>query len=98
MLSQILSLFPPNTHLLTLVSDPDRLLAGEKMMQELAQRGFEIIQENDPILLHHRVEEERPFAQEHPVIILTAGLLEDLPYSLYQPAYRLSLSLHQFFP
>ena len=98
MLAQILSLFPPNTHRLTLVSDPDRLLAGEKVMQELAQRGFEIIQENDPVLLHHRVEEERSIAQEHPVIILTAGMLEDLPYNLYQPAYRLKLSLHQFFP
>jgi hypothetical protein len=98
MLSQILSLFPPNIHHLTLISDPDQLLAGEKVIQELTQRGFEIIQENDPILLRHRVEEIRPFTPEHPVIIYTTGMLEDLPYDLYQCAYRINLSLHQYFP
>jgi len=90
--------FPPRIHPLTLVSDPDRLLAGEKVMQELTYRGFRIIQENDPVLLRHRVEEMRPFSSENPVIILTTDSLEDLPYDLYQCAYRINLSLHQYFP
>lgn len=81
-----------------MVSDPDRLLASEVVMLELALRGFQVIQESDPVFLRHRVEESRPFTQEHPVLIITAGLLEDLPYDLYQPAYRLTLALHQFFP
>jgi len=98
MLSQILSLFPSHTHLLTLVSDPDRLLAGEKVMQELAQRGFTIIQEDDPVLLRYRVEEARPFTTERPVLIITSGTLEDVPYDLYQPAHRVQLSLHHYFP
>jgi hypothetical protein len=98
MLTSILSLFPAHTHPLSLVSDPDRLLAGEAMMLELAQRGFGVIQENDPLLLRHRVEEVRPFTPDHPVLVITTGVLEDLPYDLYQPAYRLSLSLHQYFP
>jgi hypothetical protein len=98
MLQRILSLFPPQTHPLTLVSDPDRLLAGEMLITELTRRGFRLIQEDDPVLLHHRVEEARPFTQEHPVIITTTGALENMPYDIYQPAYRLSLSLHQFFP
>ena len=67
-------------------------------MQELALRGFKIIQENDPILLRHRVEELRPFSSENPAIILTAGVLEELPFDLYQGALRINLSLHQFFP
>ena len=98
MLQRILSLFPPQTHPLTLVSDPDRLLAGETLITELTRRGFQVIQEDDPVFLHHRVEEARPFTQEHPVIITTTGALENMPYDIYQPAYRLSLSLHQFFP
>ena len=98
MLYNILSLFPPHNHLLTLVSDPDRLLAGEKVMLELAQRGFQIIQENDLVLLRHRVEASRPFTTQQPVIVITTSALEDLPFDLYQPAYRLTLSLHQYFP
>lgn len=98
MIDDILNLFPPHTHPLTLVSDPDRLLAGEALILELTQRGFQVIQEDDPVFLHHRVEEARPFSQEHPVIITTTGALENMPYDIYQPAYRLSLSLHQYFP
>lgn len=97
-LLNVLSLFPPHTHPLTLVSDPDRLMAGEKVIQELTLRGFKIIQENDSVLLRHRVEELRPFSFENPVIILTNGVLEELPFDFYQVAYRISLSLHQYFP
>jgi len=98
MLQKILSLFPPGTHPLILASDPDRLLAGEAVMSELAQRGFQVIQENDPVFLRHRLEEARPFTPQQPVLVITTGALEDLPYDIYQPAYRLALSLHQYFP
>ena len=98
MIDDVLNLFPSHTHPLTLVSDPDRFLSGETVVSELAKRGFQVIQEDDPVFLHHRVEEARPFTQEHPVIITTTGALENMPYDIYQPAYRLSLSLHQFFP
>jgi len=98
MYEEILRHFPPFAHPLNLVSDPDRLLASEAVMFELVQRGFQVIQENDPVLLRHRVEEVRPFTAQHPVIVITTGALEDLPFDLYQPAYRLTLSLHQFFP
>lgn len=98
MIKEILSLFPPHIHPLTLVSDPDRLLAGEALILELTQRGFYIIQAEDAVFLRRRVEEARPFSLDHPVIILTTEALENMPYDLYQPAYRLSLSLHQYFP
>jgi hypothetical protein len=94
---KILSLFPSTTHPLTLASDPDRLLAGEAVILELMQRGFKIIQEKDPILLRHRIEELRPFTMHHSVVVITTGLLEDLPFDLYQPAYHINLSLHQYF-
>jgi len=98
MIGDVLNLFPPHIHPLTLVSDPDRLLAGEAVMLELAQRGFQVIQENDPVLLRHRVEASRPFTTQQPVIVITTGTLEDLPFDLYQPAYRLTITLHQYFP
>ncbi len=98
MLSNILSLFPAHTHSLTLASDPDGLLAGEAVMLELGQRGFQVIQENDPVILRQRVEQARPFSPQQPLLLITNGPLEDLPYDLYQQAYRLTLSLHNYFP
>ena len=98
MLAQVLSLFPPHTHPLTLVSDPDGLLNGETTLVELTQRGFTLIQEKDPVLLRHRLEEARPFSAEHPVLVITPGLLEELPYDLWQEGLRIQLSIHQYFP
>ena len=96
--AELLRYFPAHTHPLTLVSDPDRLLAGEALMAELARRGFQVIQEEDPVLLRHRVEQAQPFTVVQPVLLTTTGAIEDLPYDLYQGAYRINLSLHPFFP
>jgi len=98
MYQKIISAFPAHVHPLTVVSDPDRLLSGETILGELVKREFHVIQEDDPIILRHRVEVMPPFSIQHPLIIITAGILENLPYDLYQPANRLTFSLHQFFP
>jgi len=98
MFQKIISAFPAHVHPLTIVSDPDRLLAGEVILGELGRRDFRIIQEDDPVILRHRVEVMYPFSVQHPLIIITTGLLENLPYDLYQPANRLTFSLHQYFP
>lgn len=98
MLSRISDLFPANTHPLTLVSDPDGLLTGEQTLVELNQRGFTVIQETDPVLLRHRVEAARPINREHPIIVVTTGALESLPYDLYESGHWVSLALHQYFP
>jgi hypothetical protein len=97
MIPSILANFPPNTHSLTLVSDPDGLLSGEQILVELNQRGFTIIQEIDPVVLRHRIEGVRPFNQERPVIVVTTGALESLPYDLYESGHWISLALHQYF-
>lgn len=65
---------------------------------ELGARGFTLIQEDDAVILRQRVETCRPFTTVRPVMIITQGHLEDLPYDLFQPARRINLSLHQFFP
>ncbi|MHB8806012.1 MAG: BREX-3 system phosphatase PglZ [Anaerolineaceae bacterium] len=98
MIDDVINLFPPHTHPLTLVSDPDRFLSSERVMSEFAQRDFQVIQEDDPVFLRHRIEEARPFSREHPAIIITTSALENMSYDIYQPAYRLSFSLHQYFP
>ena len=98
MLLDLLNFFPAHTHPLTLVSDPDRLLASEAITQALTERGFSIIAESDPVIMRYQVEEARPFSPENPLILITFGPLEEFPFDLYQQAYRLKLSLHQFFP
>lgn len=94
----ILSLFPAHTHPLTLVSDPDGLISGEAMQFELSRRGFMVVQETDSVLLRYRIEQLRPLQVENPVLLITAGPLEHLPYDLWQSGQRITLSVHDFFP
>jgi hypothetical protein len=92
MLDQILSYFPAYTHPLTLVHDPDDLLADESLLAALAERGFTLLQETDPITLRHRMQALRPFRLERPVIVATAGALNELPYDLWQVRWALALA------
>jgi len=98
MLEQLLALFPPNTHPLILVSDPDGLLSDETILAKLSERGFQIIQEAEPVLLRYRVEQVKPFDTANPVLMITDGALEDLPYDLWQQGQHILLALHEFFP
>ena len=94
----LLDLFPPRTHPLTLASDPDSLLADEGLLSELGARGFTIVQESDPLLLRQRIEQAKPFSAAHPVIVITPGALETLPYDLWQAGHHIVLSLHETWP
>jgi len=98
MFEQVLDRFPAHTHPLVLVSDPDDLLADEAILAQLIERGFQIVQETDPVLFRHRVEQLKPFSVEKPVLALTEGALEDVPYDLWQQGRHIRLALHDFFP
>jgi len=98
MLREILSSFPPHTHPLTVVSDPDDVLADEELLAALHDRGFTLIDEPEPVALRHRVEQARPWDVEHPLIVVTSGALDELPYDLWQQGHRVTLALHTFFP
>jgi hypothetical protein len=98
MIAEPLSLFPPHTHPLTLVSDPDGLLADETFLAALNERGFTLLTESDPVLLRNRIESLIPWQVEKPVIVITSAALEALPYDLWQSGHRLQLSLHDYFP
>ncbi len=98
MLDQVLAYFPPHTHPLTLVSDPDAVLGDEHILAVLAERGFRLIAESDPMALRYRVQQLLPISADTPVIIVTTGSLEALPYDLWQQGYHVILALHQLFP
>jgi len=98
LIEQILRHFPPHTHPLTLVSDPDGLLADEEVLAALAERGFSVINEPDPIALRHRVAAVHPFSVNRPLVIITAGPLNELPYDLWAQGQPVTLALHTFFP
>ncbi|MBP1468895.1 BREX-3 system phosphatase PglZ [Candidatus Chloroploca sp. M-50] len=98
MLDQVLAYFPPHTYPLSLVSDPDDLLGDEQLLAVLAERGFRLIAEHDPIVVRYSIQQLLPISAEMPVIIVTAGPLDALPYDLWQQGYHVVLALHQFFP
>lgn len=98
MLEQVLPYFPPHTHPLTLVSDPDAVLVDEHISLALAERGFRRIQEPDPIALRAQVQHVLPFTPQAPLIIITVEPTNTLPYDLWDQGYSVALDLHRIFP
>jgi len=94
----VLARFPAHAYALVLASDPDDLLAEEELLAALQARGFRLVQEPDPVRLRHRVEQLRPFSIEEPVLVITPGPLNELPYDLWQQGRHVELALHAFFP
>lgn len=97
-LEAILELFPPHIHPLTLVSDPDELLADEEMIAALKKRGFQMLQEEDPVRLRLAVRHLKPFTAEWPVVVVTTGELKNLPYDLWQQGRHVTVSLSTRWP
>jgi hypothetical protein len=98
MQAAVLAHFPLHTYPLTLVSDPDGVLADEAVLTALAERGFTLVNEPDPIHLRQRVEQARPFSIDRPLIVVTNAPLNELPYDLWQQGHHVTLALHTFFP
>ena len=98
MFKEVLAFFSPRTHPLTLVSDPDAVLADESILATLAERGFRLIAEIDPVALRHAAQQAQPITIDAPVIVITPSALETLPYDLWQQGSHVTLALHEMFP
>ena len=98
MLDRILSNFPSYTYPLTLVSDPDNVLADETILNEITERGFSLLHEADPVQIRHRLAEMGNFGLQRPLIIITSGPLNEIPYDLWQQGHHVTLALYTLFP
>ena len=98
MLELTLRHFPPYTHALTLVADPDGMLADEKMESALRACGFRLICEEDPVALRYAYSCAQPVSVEQPVIVVVAGDLNRAPYDIWQQAHHVELALYRLFP
>ena len=101
----ILKDFVPNVAKLTLVSDPDLLLTEEKLAMELLERGFDLIEFNDPIEFRYAYESKYRSIWDrgdHTDLVVVLRLqdteLDALPYDLLQAGRKLSFSLGDIFP
>ncbi len=98
LLEQILLYFPPNVHPLTLVNDPDSVLADETALAHLVERGFSLLTETDPVQFRREVNEFGEWSTQRQCIIITPHPLNQLPYDLWQQGHPVSFALHTFFP
>lgn len=98
MLDVIMRHFPLHTYALTLVCDPDNVLADETVLAQLAERGFSIVAETDPVRLRYEIGQIGGWTVENPLIVVTPQPLNQLPYDLWQQGHRVTLALHTFFP
>lgn len=98
MLTRVLDRLCAEVPPLTLVSDPDGILADEVILAELNARGIRVISEADPVALRYRYHQLEPITAANPVIVITPGPLNRLPYDLWQPGRHITLALHALFP
>jgi hypothetical protein len=101
----ILKEFVPNVCKLTLVADPDGLLTEEKLVVALRERGFDLVEFNDPVEFRYVYESkyraiwDRGDSTDLVVILrLQDRELEALPYDLLQAGRRLAFNLGSIFP
>jgi hypothetical protein len=101
----ILKEFIPNVSKLTLVADPDSLLTEEKLFVNLRQRGFDLIEFDDPIEFRYAYESKYRSIWdrgEHTDLVVILRLqnseLLSLPYDLLQAGRKLSFNLGELFP
>jgi hypothetical protein len=101
----ILDAFVPQVSKLTLVADPDSLLTEEKLALALRERGFELIEFDDPVAFRYayesgyRVRWDQGVQTDLVVILrLQDAELERLPYDLLQAGRTLSFNLGELFP
>src|SRR5215216_5549147 len=87
--NEILRDFPPGVYRLTLVADPDELLAEEGVAAALGERGYEMLNYEDPIAFcyayeaNYRSRWER--GEDVPLVVILRGEandLDSLPYDL----------------
>ena len=102
---RILKEFTPKLTRLTLVADPDSLLSDEGVLTGIQERGFELIQFEDPVAFRYVFETKFRSIWDHGqhmdlVVVIRSGPadLNRLPYDLLQTGRRLSFSLGQIFP
>ena len=101
----ILNDFVPHVSKLTLVADPDGLLTEEKLSLNLQQRGFDLIEFNDPVEFRYAYESkyrsiwDQGETTDLVVVLRTQDSdLATLPYDLLQAGRKLSFDLGELFP
>ncbi|HAT8643602.1 BREX-3 system phosphatase PglZ [Legionella pneumophila] len=101
----ILGNFFPNVSKLTLVADPDSLLTEEKLTLKLHERGFDLLEFNDPIEFRYAYESKYRSSWDQGentdlvvILHLQNAELDFLPYDLLQAGRKLSFNLGELFP
>ena len=101
---QILREFTPGVARLTIVDDPDGLLAEAGIVEALRSRGFEVVSLNDRIAFRFfyesRYRSRRGRGDSADVVAAFTGARHEhvVPYDLWRASRRLSFSLHDLFP
>lgn len=102
---QVLNQFTPQVARLTLVVDPDSLLADEGILQVLQERGFDLLTFEDPIAFRFAYESRYRSRWDRGeksdlVVVLRTGVrdFDSMPYDLVQSGRKLAFHLGDLFP
>ena len=102
---EILREFTPGVARLTVVADPDGLLAEAGIVEELRARGFDVVSLDDRIAFRFSYESRYRSRRNHGdlagvVGVFTTGGAHEhaVPYDVWQASRKLSFSLGDLFP
>ena len=98
LLDALLAHFPRQTHALTLAADPDDLLRRAELRAAVDAAGFRLIEFGDPVVLRAAWYAAQPVTPSQPLIVVTPGSPNTLPYDLWQQGVVVDLSLAHLFP
>ena len=100
----ILKHFAKGIARLTLVADPDGLLAEERIAHEIQDRGFDLIPFEDPVAFRYAYESgyrsnwDAGKETDLVVVLQSESGLNSLPYDLLRAGRQLKFGLHSLFP
>lgn len=101
---KILQEFIPQVAFLTLVADPDSLLASAGILQKIQSKGFEVIFFEDTISFRYLYESQYRYHSTNKTLNLVLVLktetqeLRSLPYDLLKSGRQLAFSITSLFP
>jgi hypothetical protein len=103
--SEIIRNFIPELSRLTIVADPDGLLQEEVLAQKIREKGFDLLQFDDPIAFRYEYESRYRSQWDNGVptelvvaLRLQSSDINTLPYDIIKAGRVLSFSLSMLFP
>lgn len=98
--SKALDSFPVSWENIILVTDPDGVLKEERIIKNILDKGFILLEMEDPVTFRYLFETKYRYSKDwgRLIIRIEGDEFNQFPYEYLREGYRVSLKLYEFFP